>query len=422
VGLKSLAILVWFIVKQASKYSFFSIEIFCFSYPSYIWQLNRTSMANRKYSKLTQSVHAGSPGDPQFGGATTPIFVSSAYDYEGVETAPYPRYFNTPNQKAVSEKLAALENAEAAIIFSSGMAAILTSLFAMLKKGDHVIFQNDLYGGTYNAVSKELPRYGMDCTFVDGSVPENFEKAIKKETRVIYIETPSNPTLKITNIKAVADIAKKHGIVTIIDNTFASPVNQNPIDLGIDISTHSGTKYIGGHSDICCGAAMASKDLVHQIWESAIHFGGSLEATTCWLVERSLKTIYLRVRQQNQNAQTIAEFLKTDSRIGKVYYPGLKDHPDHAIAKAQMPGGFGGMLSFEVKGDVRKFTDKLQLIKRAISLGGVESTVTLPYLTSHKKMTASERQAIGVTDNLVRFSVGIEDPQDLIKDITEALG
>ena len=378
-------------------------------------------MATKKFSKLTQSVHTGSFGDKLFGGATTPIFPSSAYDYEGVETTPYPRYFNTPNQRAVSEKLAALENAESAIIFSSGMAAIMTSLFAMIKKGDHVIFQNDLYGGTHHAVTKELPRYGVEFTFVDGSVPENFEKAIRKETRVIYIETPSNPTLKITNIKAVADIAKKHGIITIIDNTFASPVNQNPIDLGIDISTHSGTKYIGGHSDICCGAAMGSQKLIQQVWDSAIHFGGSLEATTCWLVERSLKTIVLRVRQQNQNALTIAEYLKTDSRISKVYYPGLKDHPDHAVAKAQMPGGFGGMLSFEVKNDVNKFTSKLQLIKRAISLGGVESTVTLPYLTSHKKMTAAERQAIGVADNLVRFSVGIEEAQDLIDDIKQAL-
>ncbi|HEY0652388.1 MAG TPA: PLP-dependent aspartate aminotransferase family protein [Chryseosolibacter sp.] len=378
-------------------------------------------MASQKFSKLTQSVHAGSPGDKLFGGAATPIFTSSAYDYEGVETTLYPRYFNTPNQTSVSEKLATLENAESAIIFSSGMAAIMTALFAMIKKGDHVVFQNDLYGGTHHAVTKELPRYGVDFTFVDGAIPENFEKAIRKETRVIYIETPSNPTLKITNIKAVAEIAKKHGIITIIDNTFASPVNQNPIDLGIDIVAHSGTKYIGGHSDICCGATMASKKLTQQIWESAIHFGGSLEATTCWLVERSLKTIVLRVRQQNQNALAIAEYLKTDSRIGAVYYPGLKDHPDHAVAKAQMPGGFGGMLSFEVKNDVHKFTSKLQLIKRAISLGGVESTVTLPYLTSHKKMTPAERKAIGVSDNLVRFSVGIEESVDLIDDIKQAL-
>jgi cystathionine beta-lyase len=378
-------------------------------------------MAKKNISKLTQSVHTGSPGDPQFKGAVTPIFPSSAYDYEGVPSTLYPRYFNTPNQKSVAEKLAALENAEDGIVFSSGMAAILTSLLAMMKKGDHAVFQNDLYGGTFHAIVNELPRFGMDYTFVDASDPRNFEKAIRKETRVLYIETPSNPTLKITDIKAVADIAKKHGLITIIDNTFASPVNQNPIDLGIDIVTHSGTKYIGGHSDICCGAALASKKLVGQIWESAIHFGGSLDAHTCWLVERSLKTIVLRVRQQNMNAMTIANFLKSDPRINHVYYPGLSDHPGHAIAKAQMPGGFGGMLSFEVKHDATKFMDKLRLIRRAISLGGVESTVTSPTKTSHSKMSAEDRKAIGVTENLVRFSVGIEEAEDLISDIKQAL-
>lgn len=379
------------------------------------------TMTNKKLSKLTQSVHAGSPGDSQYKGTVTPIYPSSAYDYEDVPSTLYPRYFNTPNQKAVVEKLASLENAEDGIIFSSGMAAILTSIFAVMKKGDHAVFQSDLYGGTFHAVINELPRYGMDYTMVDGTDPDNFKKAIRPETRIIYIETPSNPTLKIIDIKAVAIIAKAHGILTIIDNTFASPVNQNPIDFGIDIVTHSGTKYIGGHSDICCGAALASKELVRKIWESAIHFGGSLDAHTCWLVERSLKTIVLRVRQQNHNAMALADFLKTDSRIGKVYYPGLTDHPDHHIAKAQMPGGFGGMLSCEVKGDAHAFMSKLKLIRRAISLGGVESTVTSPTRTSHSKMNAEERAAIGVTDNLVRFSVGIEETEDLIGDIQQAL-
>jgi cystathionine beta-lyase/cystathionine gamma-synthase len=377
--------------------------------------------AQNGISKLTQSVHAGSFGDKIFKGVVTPIFPSSAYDYEDMPASVYPRYFNTPNQKSVADKLAALENAEDGIIFGSGMAAILTSIFAMLRKGDHAVFQNDLYGGTHHAIVNEMPRYGMEFTFVDGADPKNFEKAIKKETKLIYIETPSNPNLKITNIKAVADIAKNHGVVTIIDNTFASPVNQNPIDFGIDIVCHSGTKYIGGHSDICCGATLGSKRLIKQIWDSAIHFGGSLDAHTCWLVERSLKTIVLRVRQQNANALAIAEYLKTDSRIGKVYYPGLTDHPDHEVAKTQMKGGFGGMLSFEVKADAHKFISKLKLIKRAISLGGVESTVTSPVKTSHSKMSPAERNAIGVTDNLVRFSVGIEEADDLISDIEQAL-
>ena len=374
-----------------------------------------------KRSKLTQSVHAGSFGDTQFKGTVTPIFPSSAYDYEVERGTLYPRYYNTPNHTAVAEKLAALENAEEGLVMSSGMAAILTSLFAMLKAGDHAIFQNDLYGGTFSAVAHEFPRYGIQYTMVDGSDPENFRKAIRKETKIIYIETPSNPTLKVTDISAVASIARTHGLTTIIDNTFASPVNQNPIDLGIDIVTHSGTKYIGGHSDICCGAVLTSKALAATIRNSALHFGGSLDAHTCWLVERSLKTLVLRVRQQNSNAMAIAEMLSGNRAVSKVYYPGLQNHANHAIAKAQMPGGFGGMLSFEVKGDAHKFMDKLRLIKRAISLGGVESTITSPAKTSHIKMNAAERKAIGVTDKLVRLSVGIEEVGDLMEDINQAL-
>lgn len=371
-------------------------------------------------SKNTQCVHSGAHHDSEFKGSVTPIYPSSGYDYEGLATQ-YPRYFNTPNQKVVAQKLAALENAEVGLIFGSGMAAILTSIFAMLKSGDHAIFQNDLYGGTYHGIASELPRYDIAFTVVDGSNPENFEKAIRKETKLIYIETPSNPTLKITDIKAVAEIAKRNNLITIIDNTFASPINQNPIDLGIDIVTHSGTKYIGGHSDLSCGAALASAKLIEQIWNSAIHFGGMLDPHVCYLVERSLKTMALRVNQQNANAMKIAELLSNHPNVEKVYYPGLKNHPGHQIAKAQMPGGFGGMLSFELKSDADKFLSNTTLIKRAISLGGVESTMCSPMKTSHAKMTAEERATIGVKDNLIRFSVGIEDVKDLIADIERAM-
>lgn len=376
-------------------------------------------MKTRSTSKLTQSVHAGSVGDPQFGGVVTPIYPSAAYDYESEVL--YPRYYNTPNQKAGVEKLVALENAEDGLLFSSGMAAIMTSIFAMMKAGDHILFQQDLYGGTHHAALHELERYGMEYSLVDVSDLKQFEKAIRKNTRVIYVETPSNPLLKITDLKGVAALAKKYNLVTIIDNTFASPVNQNPIDLGIDIVTHSGTKYIGGHSDICCGAMVSSKKLTEQIRQSALHFGGSLDAYTCYLVERSLKTIVLRVQQQNENALAIAKYLETDSRISRVYYPGLKSHPGHAIAKRQMPGGFGGMLSFEIKSDPARFTKRLQYIKRAISLGGVESTITQPVKTSHAKLTAAERKAVGISDKLMRLSVGIESAEDLIQDISQAL-
>lgn len=372
-----------------------------------------------KTSKLTQSVHAGSAGDPLFGGVVTPIYPSAAYDYDA--EVRYPRYYNTPNQKAAVEKLVALENGQDGLMFSSGMAAIMTSLFAMVKAGDHILFQHDLYGGTHHAALHELARYGMEYTMADVSDLKTFEKAIRKNTKVIYVETPSNPLLKITDLKAVAGIAKKYGIITIIDNTFASPVNQNPIDVGIDIVTHSGTKYIGGHSDICCGAVVSSKKLTEKIRQSAMHFGGSLDAQSCYLVERSLKTIVLRVKQQNANALSLAKFLESEPKIKAVYYPGLKNHPGHAIARKQMPGGFGGMLSFEVKGDPDKIIKKLKYIKRAISLGGVESTITSPVKTSHAKLTAAERKQVGISDKLLRLSVGIEDAQDLINDIKSAL-
>ena len=373
----------------------------------------------KKTSKLTQSVHIGSVGDPLFGGVTNPIYTSSAYDYE--TEVLYPRYYNTPNQVAAVKKLAALENGEDGLMFSSGMAAIMTSMFAMLKQGDHILFQNDLYGGTHHAALHELNRYGISYSMVDTDDLVAFEKAIRKETKVIYIETPSNPLLKITDIAAVARIAKNYNLITIIDNTFASPVNQNPIDFGIDIVTHSGTKYIGGHSDLCCGVAIASRKLTAKIKASALHFGGSLDAQTCYMVERSLKTIVLRVQQQNKNAMALANFLQAESKVGKVNYPGLKDHPLHRIAKKQMPGGFGGMLSFEVKNDPDKFIKRLKLIKKAISLGGVESTIAAPVKTSHAKLTPAERAKVGISDKLLRLSVGIEDLEDILWDIDQAL-
>jgi cystathionine beta-lyase/cystathionine gamma-synthase len=370
-------------------------------------------------SKLTQSVHVGSSGDPQYGGVVSPIYPSAAYDYDSVVR--YPRYYNTPNQKAAADKLAALENGEEALMFSTGMAAIMTSLFGVLQAGDHIIFQNDLYGGTHHAALHELNKFGIEYTMVDASDPRNFERSIRRNTKMIFVETPSNPLLKITDLAAVVKIAKKNSLLSIIDNTFASPVNQNPLDLGIDIVTHSGTKYIGGHSDLMCGVVVATSKLIAQIRQTGMHFGGSLDANTSWLVERSLKTIVLRVQQQNKNAMKIAQFLESEPKVPAVFYPGLKSHPSYAIAKKQMPGGFGGMLSFEIKTDTDKFIKKLKFIKKAVSLGGVESTIAQPVKTSHSKLTAAERKAVGISDKLVRFSVGIEDADDLIEDIKQAL-
>jgi cystathionine beta-lyase/cystathionine gamma-synthase len=372
--------------------------------------------SSRQISPMTIAVHTGSVGDPLYGGLVNPIYQASAYDYD--QLVRYPRYFNTPNQEAVVNKVAALEGVETGLVFSSGMAAILTSVFALVRGGDHVIFQNDLYGGVHSLAMHELNRYGIEYTMTD---PGNFTKVIRKETKLIYIETPSNPLLKITDIAAVSKIAKQHGLLTLIDNTFASPVNQNPASLGIDVILHSGTKYIGGHSDICCGVMVSSRKLTSIIHSSATHFGGSLDAHTCYLVERSLKTMVLRVRQQNANALAIAEFLQSEPAVMAVNYPGLKSHPGHSIAKKQMSGGFGGMLSFEIKTDPEKFIAKLGVIRKAVSLGGVESTICSPAKTSHVKLTAAERKKVGISDKLLRLSVGIEDAKDLIGDLKSAL-
>lgn len=373
-----------------------------------------------KYNKATQCVHTGGIVDQATKGTITPIYTSSAYDYLDVPTHAYPRYFNTPNQKVVSEKIAALENGEAGMIFSSGMAAISTGLFALLKQGDHAIFQNDLYGGTHHAIANEMERYGISYDFVESIETADFAAKIKPNTKVIYIETPSNPLLKLIDIAAIADLSKSKGITSVIDNTFASPINQNPIDLGIDVVTHSGTKYLGGHSDLCCGAVVTSQVLADQIWGSAIHFGGSLNAQMCALLERSLKTLALRVKQQNANALAIASFLEKHDKVDAVYYPGLASHPQYELAKKQMHG-FGGMLSFEVKADPDVFVKKLEIIPSAMSLGGVESTITSPAQTSHSKVSKEGRAKVGIKDNLVRLSVGIEDANDLIADIDQAL-
>lgn len=376
-------------------------------------------MKKKTFQPRTLSVHAGSAGDLQHGGIVTPLFPSAAYDYRS-DNILYPRYFNTPNHRAVAEKMAALEKGEDALTFSSGMAAIFTSIMALLRAGDHAVFQNDLYGGTHHAVLNELNRYGIEYTLADAANPDNFKKAIRNNTRLLYVETPSNPLLKITDLNAVVRIARQHRLVTLIDNTFASPVNQNPIALGIDIVLHSGTKYIGGHSDLMCGVVVSSQKYIETIKQSAIHFGGHADAYTCWLVERSLKTLYLRVQQQNENAQQLAEWLSRHKKVSFVYYPGLKAHPGHLVAKKQMTG-FGGMLSFDVKGNADRVVNRLELIKPAVSLGGVESTINQPHKTSHRRLTPAERKAVGITDRLLRLSVGVEDADDLIRDLERAM-
>lgn len=372
--------------------------------------------------KDTQCVHSGSIADRMSGGLNSPIFTSSSFIYLDAQENIYPRYYNTPNQKAVVDKLCALENTESGLLFSSGMAAISTVVYALAGKGDHVVMQRDIYGGTHHFATAEFERFGIDYTFVSNK-PDDFAAAIRDTTRLIYIETPSNPLLMITDIAAVAEIARSRRIPSAIDNTFASPINQNPHELGIDIVVHSGTKYLGGHSDICCGAVLSSGPLIEQIKSSAINFGGSLNAATCHLLERSLKTMGIRVERQNKNALTIARHLSGHPRIRRVYYPGLETHPGFDIARRQMRA-FGGMLSFELDEsqiDPQHFGRALELIRPALSLGGVESIICAPAVTSHVKLSPAERLELGITDSLFRLSVGIEDVDDLIGDLDRAL-
>jgi len=358
-------------------------------------------MSDIKKGLNTICTHVGEIIDEQFKGAVSPLYMSSSYAFEDVDVKRYPRYFNTPNQEGLSKKIAALEHAESALIFGSGMAAVSTALMAF---------------------TEEFDKYGISYSFTEGWTAENFETKIQDNTKVIYIETPSNPLLTITDLNAIGKLCRKHGIVSMIDNTFASPVNQNPIDFGIDVVIHSATKYMGGHSDICAGAVASSEKYIEPIFQLAKNFGGSLSDYTVWLLERSIKTMGLRVKAQNENAQQMAEYLANNEDIAAVHYPGLSSHPEHELAKSQM-NGFGGMLSFELKEgfDAKSFRKSLQLIKSSMSLAGVESTVISPAETSHALMSAETRAEQGIKDGLIRFSLGIEETEDLISDIEQAL-
>ncbi|WP_418499173.1 trans-sulfuration enzyme family protein [Flagellimonas sp.] len=370
----------------------------------------------------TVCTHEGELVDSQFKGAVSPLYMSTSYEFEDVDVKRYPRYFNTPNQEALCNKLAALEHAEAALIFGSGMAAISTALITFLKAGDHIVLQQTIYGGTYHFAVTQFEKFGIQYSFTDGWSVADFEKEIKPNTKVIYVETPSNPLLTITDIAGVAQLAQKHGILSMIDNTFASPINQTPIDFGIDVVLHSATKYMGGHSDICAGVVAASKEHMDKVFQTAICFGGSLSDYTVWLLERSIKTMAIRVKAQNDNAMQMALYLKNNKDVENVHYPGLEDHPDHALAKAQMHG-FGGMLSFEMDSniDVSLFFKQLKLIKPSMSLAGIESTLVSPVMTSHALMSPEDREKQGIKDSLIRLSLGIEEIEDLTADIEHAI-
>jgi len=371
-------------------------------------------------SKDTICVHGGKQTD-EFKSINTPIYTSTSFGYLDTEKRLYPRYFNTPNQQVLIEKLSMLEGAESGLVFSSGMAAISTVIFGLFSKGDHIIFQKGLYGGTINLILRDIERFGIEYTMLENNLSESFLNAILPHTKAIFIETPANPLLSIVDLVAISEICRKKHLVSIIDNTFASPVNQNPIKFGIDVVLHSATKYLGGHSDITAGVILSNKQRIEKIEKTALNLGGSLDSLTCYLLERSIKTLTLRVEKQNANAQRIAEFLFGHPRVNKVFYPGLPSHEGHEIARKQM-SGYGGMISFETKSqDTDAFMRKLSLIKPALSLGGVESTICTPSTTSHRHLTKEQNAKDGISENLLRLSVGIEDVDDLISDLNNAL-
>lgn len=373
----------------------------------------------------TKLIHAGEP-EPRIDGAVSiPIFQSATFEYGGqgsYHDLRYMRLNNTPNHIALHKKLAALENAEAALVTASGMAAISTALLAVLSAGDHLLVQAVLYGGTHSLITQNLPALGIDYDFIDDD-PATWLAKLRPNTKAIYVEAMTNPLLEVINLKAVVDFARTHGLVSMIDNTFPSPYNFRPVELGFDLSLHSGTKYLNGHSDIVAGAVIGRADLVEQTIHKLNHFGGALDAHACFLLHRGIKTLAVRMKQHNQSALALARFLARHPGVARVNYPGLESHPNHHLAR-EFFDGFSGMLSFEPQGGVEaaeRFMQRVRLPIVAPSLGGVESLVTRPATTSHVGQSPEERQRLGISDELIRVSVGIEATEDLIADFDQAL-
>jgi cystathionine beta-lyase/cystathionine gamma-synthase len=374
----------------------------------------------------TKLIHSGEACPLIEGAVSMPIFQSATFEYSGEQDYHALRYIrlnNTPNHDALHRKLAAIENAEAALVTSSGMAAVATTLLTLLGTGDHLLAESCLYGGTHVLLTTEFPRLGIEVDFIDGDRPETWSSRLKPRTKAIYVETITNPLLGVANLTAVVEFAGAHRLVSLIDNTFASPINFRPPEWGFDLSLHSCTKYLNGHSDIVAGAVIGRAALIEQINRKLGHLGGSLDPHACFLLQRGMKTLAVRVRHQNAAALKVARFLAAQPAVDKVNYPGLEHHPNHHRAR-ELFDGFGGMVSFELHGGVvaaEKFIARATLPISAPSLGGVESLITRPATTSHSGMTAEQRRRAGIADHLIRLSVGLEAADDLIKDFEQAL-
>ncbi len=383
-------------------------------------------MTEKPKSIATKLVHAGEPSPRIDGAVRMPIFQTAMYEYGGDDPrgARYIRYNNTPNQDVLGAKLAALEGAEAGLVTGSGMAAISGTVLSVLSAGDHMLALDQLYGGSHSFFGSMLPRFGMSHTPIDGDAPETWAQQLRDTTRAVYVETITNPLMRVPDHEALIAFCRERGLISIIDNTFASPVNFRPLEMGYDISVHSCTKYINGHSDVVAGALIGPQARIDAVREVLYGLGGALDPHAAFLVHRGVTTLGVRMRQHNENGLALAQFLSQHPKIAHVHYPGLSDHPDHARA-ADLLDGYGGMLAFEVDGGLdaaERFIAALTIPVVAPSLGGPETLVTRPAITSHVDLSEAERAAIGISDGLIRCSVGIEDADELIADFAQALG
>jgi cystathionine beta-lyase/cystathionine gamma-synthase len=387
-------------------------------------------MKKHQHRQETEAVRGGTNLDKKNGPLATPIYQTSTFEVtdndqqlRATDTDMFYTRYGNPTHTVVESAIAKLEGADAALLFASGMGAITTSILALLKSGDHVVAQRDIYGGASKFFTQWLPKLGIETALVDTVEYEQHENAIRPNTKILYLESPTNPTVRIVDLHKTAALAKKHGLISMIDSTFATPINQRPVEFGIDLIMHSGTKYFGGHSDLIAGIVAGRKDLIDRIRQTRTTLGGVMDPHAAWLLLRGIKTLAVRVQRQNESALRIAQFLAQHAKVRRVHYPFLDGHPQRAVAMEQMSGG-GGMLSFEVEGtgeDAKRMTEALRLFTLAPSLGGVDSLVSIPVLTSHAMISPDQRQKMGVTEQLIRLSVGIENADDLIADLEHAL-
>jgi cystathionine beta-lyase/cystathionine gamma-synthase len=381
--------------------------------------------ATRKLGLSTTAIHGGAPRPTPGTGVSSPLVQSVNYvqDVGTSEGLQYTRYGNTPNAVRVQQRLALLEGSEEALVLSSGMGATACAMLALVRSGDHLVSSSWIYGGTRKLFTEDLVGMGIEVTLVNPLEPRGWRKALKKNTRVVFLESPVNPTCRVLELSSLQSLAHSEGIALVVDSTFASPINFRPIEHGVDVVIHSATKYLNGHHDILAGVVCGNEPFIEEVRRKMIVWGQAPDPFACWLLERGLKTLDVRVKRQNENAMRIAEWCSTRPEIAKVHYPGLPSHPDHELAKSILDG-FGGMLAIELKGAgpaALRFVQALHLFSYAASLGGVDSLVIEPRYSSHEHMSSDERAKIGIPDGFLRLSIGIEDADDLIADIEQAL-